>query len=224
MNTIEEIPSLELLYVIVNYGQGSRVLELAKKIGFRGGTVLPALGTVKHPFLNFLSLYDVEKEVVLMASQHEKTQELMTHLDSKIHFEKPHHGLMFTIPICQIIGSRTYQSTYTEKTRGEEGMYHLITTVVERGNAEDVIEAAEAAGSQGGTIINGRGSGINETTRLFNMDIEPEKEVVWIIAPKDDSDRIVQSIRTHLAIDEPGRGIIFIQTIGQIYGLHKGLK
>ena len=70
-------------------------------------------------------------------------------------------------------------------------MYQSIIAIVERGHAENVIDAATQAGSRGGTIINARGSGIHETSTLFAMEIEPEKEVVLIVAEKKNTDHIV---------------------------------
>jgi nitrogen regulatory protein PII len=100
-------------------------------------------------------------------------------------------------------------------------MYHLITTIVDKGKAEDVINAATKAGSKGGTIINARGSGIHETSKLFSMDIEPEKEIVIILSEVDKTEEIVSSIRTNLKIDEPGNGIIYIQDVNKTYGIYK---
>ena len=91
----------------------------------------------------------------------------------------------------------------------------------DKGKAEDVIDAATAAGSKGGTIINGRGSGIHETSRLFFMDIEPEKEIVLILSEKKNSEAIVSSIREKMEIEKPGKGIIFVQEVSRVYGLAK---
>ena len=100
-------------------------------------------------------------------------------------------------------------------------MYQIIITIVNRGKAEDVIEAAKAAGSKGGTIINARGSGVNETSKLFNMDIEPEKEMVMILSKEDITENIVSSIHERLEIDKPGNGIIFIQNVNKTYGIYE---
>jgi len=97
----------------------------------------------------------------------------------------------------------------------------VIISVVNRGKAEDVIEAAQATGSKGGTIINGRGSGIHETTKLFNMVIEPEKEVVMILSKEDVAENIIAAIREKLEIDKPGNGIIFVQDVNQVYGIYE---
>jgi len=103
----------------------------------------------------------------------------------------------------------------------EDSLYDAIFVIVDRGKAEAVIDAASKAGSKGGTIIHARGSGIHETSKLFAMEIEPEKEVVLILAEKNLTDPIVSTIREELQIDKPGKGIIFIQAVDRAYGLYK---
>lgn len=100
-------------------------------------------------------------------------------------------------------------------------MYHVINVIVDKGRAEKVIDAANQAGSTGGTIINARGSGTHETSKLFAMDVEPERELVMIISECEKTDHIVASIRDHLKLDEPGNGIMFIQDANKTYGLYK---
>ncbi len=70
------------------------------------------------------------------------------------------------------------------------------------------------------TIINARGSGIHETNKIFSMEIEPEKEVVLLISEKTLTKQIISSIKEQLQIDEPGKGIIFVQDINKAYGLY----
>lgn len=71
-----------------------------------------------------------------------------------------------------------------------------------------------------GTIINARGSGIHETSKLFSMEIVPVKEVVLIISEKHLTDKLASSISTDLKMSEPGNGIIFIQDVCKTYGLY----
>ena len=99
-------------------------------------------------------------------------------------------------------------------------MYQAIYTIVDRGRAQAVIEAAERAGSRGGTVINARGSGIHETSKLFAMEIEPEKEIVLIVSQKQKTSEIVAAIREELGIDEPGKGIVFVQDVSEAFGLN----
>jgi nitrogen regulatory protein PII len=55
--------------------------------------------------------------------------------------------------------------------------------------------------------------------RLFAMDIEPQKEIVLTISQVENTEKIVQSIRDELHIDEPGKGIMFVQDVTYAYGL-----
>ncbi|MDF2841081.1 MAG: nitrogen regulatory protein, partial [Clostridia bacterium] len=68
--------------------------------------------------------------------------------------------------------------------------------------------------------INARGSGIHETSKLFSMEIEPEKEIVLIISEEQLTEAIAGSIKEELKIDEPGNGVIFIQEVNKTYGLY----
>jgi nitrogen regulatory protein PII len=98
-------------------------------------------------------------------------------------------------------------------------MYKAIFTIVDRGKAEAVIDSAKNAGAKGGTIINGRGSGIHEQQTLFSFPIDPEKEIVLVIAETDNTEKIVKSIRDNLNIDEPGKGIMFVLDVNETCGL-----
>lgn len=221
MSNFYNVPIYELVYVIVNFGMGSRILHRAKEHGVSGGTILLGRGTVSNSLLNFLSLHDERKEIVLMGADKHTADQALAELNKEFHFHKPHHGIAFTTSACEIVGSRCYHTDDNEEERGvNKSMYQVIITVVNRGNAEDVIEAAQAAGSKGGTIFNARGSGVNETRRLFHMDIEPEKEMVMILSKDDTTEAIVSSIREKLEIDKPGNGIIFIQNVNNVYGIY----
>ncbi|NLX84986.1 MAG: P-II family nitrogen regulator [Synergistaceae bacterium] len=208
----------ELICAIVSYGKGSKVLQIAKKCGLSGGTVIHAKGTANGAFANFLGLTDIRREIVLMVSDKKMTRSVLESLDKKLDFKKPNHGIAFTTAVSKVIGSVGCKSTEKEEG-GEEAMHCAITVVVEKGNAEKVIDAATEAGSRGGTVINGRGSGIHETSKLFFMEIEPEKEIVIILSEKKDVETIISSISEKLDIEEPGKGIIFVQEVSKVYGL-----
>ncbi|RQD71363.1 MAG: P-II family nitrogen regulator [Tindallia sp. MSAO_Bac2] len=211
----------ELIYVIVNAGLGSKVLKFAKGCGITGGTVMIAKGTIKNPLLELLELNKIRKEIVLMAADQSTAFATMESLNKKFCFYKKNHGITFSIPLSGILGSEMLPCKNNGK-KGEETnpMYQSIMVIVDRGNAESVIEAAVEAGSKGGTVIGARGSGIHETSKLFAMDIEPEKEIVLIISEKESTEKITSSIRKHMEIDKPGKGIIFVQDVSQTYGLY----
>jgi nitrogen regulatory protein PII len=217
----------ELICVIVNYGHGSKVIKSAKKTGITGGTIFLGKGTAQNRILKFLDLSDIRKEIVLMVSTKEKVLAALEELNKELKLEKPNHGIAFSIPVKNFFGLSKFKKNDVdykiEENRGVDNtMYNVIFVIVDKGKAEDVIDAATKAGSTGGTIINARGSGIHETSMLFSMAIEPEKEVVMILSKTTLTEAIVESIRSELKIDDPGNGILFIQNVNKAYGLYEG--
>lgn len=218
MNT--EINELEIIYAIVNCGLGSKILHTAKDHGISGGTIFLARGTANNQILKYLGLCDIRKEIVVMVSKKSTVSKVVDILDKVFLFNKPNHGIVFTMPINDVMGIKKLEGTNRNIVEGEI-MYHTITVIVDRGKAEQVIDAAVKAGSKGGTIVNGRGSGIHEVSKLFSMEVEPEKEIVLILSESDNTDNIVSSIREDLEIDKAGNGIIYIQNVNQTFGIHK---
>ena len=214
--------SVELINVIVNHGEGSKVVKMAKQLGLPGGTMLYAKGTARNTVWDFMGLADVRKEIVLMVAEKEIAYKALDEIARSMNFGKPNRGIAYSTTICAVLGTKSCAFDQITQERGDtEMVYQAITIIVDKGKAELVIEAAVKAGSKGGTVINGRGSGTHETARLFAMDIEPEKEIVLILAEQEKTDSIVASIRESLQIDLPGNGIIYVQPVNRTYGLVK---
>ena len=74
-----------------------------------------------------------------------------------------------------MIGSVGCRPAKTNMEEGGGGAVHCAIMVIVDGKAEKVIDAATEAGSKGGTVINARGSGIHETSRLFSWKLSLKK-------------------------------------------------
>ena len=72
--------------------------------------------------------------------------------------------------------------------------FELVITIVNRGFADEVMDAAKAAGATGGTVLYGRGTGIHEAEKFFGITIQPEKEVVLILTPLKTRNAIMKAI------------------------------
>ena len=122
------------------------------------------------------------------------------------------------MPVGAFLGTGQYDYEFSDNG-GAGSVYRAVFVVVDKGKGEEVMDAARAVGARGGTIINARGSSIHETSKFLNMEIEPEKEMVMILAKDDLADQIVTAVRDQLQIDRPGKGIIFVQTVKEVYGV-----
>ena len=219
-NEANLVKELVLITVIVDCGKGSRVLRIARDNEVTGGTVLMADGTIRHGLLNFLGITDTRKEMIMMAAERESADHALIALDREFEFSKPNHGIAYMTQLCRVTGAASLDCRAEDDREGEY-MYQVINAIVDKGRAEEVIEAASEAGAKGGTIINARGAGIHETRRVFAIDIEPEKEIVMILAKNEFVDGIIQSINERLEMDKPGNGIIFVQRAIKTFGLYE---
>lgn len=217
---------MELVCIIVNYGLGSKVVKSAKRHGFSGGTITLAKGTVNSRVLNFIGLADVRRELVYLAAEKSVAYRALEEMNEEFEFDKPNRGIVFTTSINTVLGSKNIKPKKRVvkndiERRGDEAMYNLITIIVDKGRAEEVIDAANKAGAKGGTIINARGSGIHESGKILSMEIEPEKEIVMILSESDTTENIVSAIKDAIKIDEPGNGILFVQDVNRTYGIYR---
>ncbi len=214
-----EVDQIVLLTVIVNCGLGSKVLKVAKANGVTGGTIFLGKGTKKDHLLYYLALDDCRKEIVIMVTNKDNGTNAAIAIEKELKLNKKDHGIAYITTIDFAVGNHKCESLKEQSGKEQKDMYRAIYSIVEKGNGEKVMEAAQKAGAKGGTIMNARGSGIHETSRLFHMDIEPEKEVVLILAKEEDTEKITTAINQELQISEPGKGIVFVQKVEETYGL-----
>jgi len=210
----------DLICCVVNMGDASKVLKAARKYGVKDGFISTGRGTAHNRILDFLKINETRKEIISMVVKTELTSETIKGINDDMSLEKPHHGIAFSYTISEFISSKNESDKDNIVNEEKQSMYKAIYVVVDKGRAEEVIEAANRAGARGGTVVNARASGIHEVQKLFSIEIEPEKEEVFIVAKNDLKDGIVESIRKDLKIDELGNGIIFVMDINEAYGLH----
>lgn len=212
-----EVIALASLSVIVRFGEGSKVIRIAKEEGASGGTIMLGRGTYHHRLMHLLGLNDSRKEIVWLIARKERADRIMDRLTQEMRMEEANRGVAFATQVRRFLGVR--QAILENPEREEPSMYQAIYTIVNKGQGHEVIKAAADAGANGGTIIQGRGSGTHETARVFAVEIEPEKEIVLSLVPVDRCEAIVEAIREKLRIDEPGTGIIFVQDVSRSVGL-----
>ena len=212
-----------MICCVVNMGDASKVIKLSKKYNVKGATISIGRGTANNRILDFFAINESRKEIVNMVAEKTIAAEAIKGISANMKFEKPNHGIAFSHSVSMFAGGFNEAGGEEENSGGTEGegcMYKVIYVVVDKGKAEDVIDAANKAGARGGTIINARGAGIQEVRKFFSMEIEPEKEKVFIITKSETKDAIVASIRQALNIDAPGAGVMFVLNAYEAYGLY----
>lgn len=207
-----------MLLSIVKDGLASKFLKEARSAGATGGTIVKAEGTVGNALLNLLGLRDVDREILITLVNSEKEQDIHNHLKKAMRLDKRGNGVLFSLTTSSCCGNKLLKADFEEGEKNVPG-YQLVVTIVDRDLGDTVVEAARSAGAAGATILHGRGVGHHETGKIFNIQIEPEKEIVLMVVENDDVDKVTSVINDTMHIKEPGRGLLFTLDVNQATGL-----
>lgn len=210
------------LKLILNENQCHKLLHIFndKKISGKILFVVLARGTVKNTILNALGIKSEKKEVITILVEKEKANETLDFITEELHLDKPGHGIAYMTNAKNAKQELVKEGDLNIRQEMEgNSMYKKLTVVVNRGKAEDVMDIARDSGVKGGTILHGRGSGSDETVRLFGMEIEPEKELVLIITSSKIIDKVIDNLHQGLQLDIRGNGIMFVEDLVDVRGL-----
>ncbi len=90
---------LKALYVIVNAGFSSEIVEIARELGAGGATILNARGSAAKPQTILGITIDTEKEIVLSIVEKEIAVKIMQAVKEKAGVGTNAHGLCFYLPV-----------------------------------------------------------------------------------------------------------------------------
>ena len=102
--------------------------------------------------------------------------------------------------------------------------HEVIFCIVNAGFSDLVMEAAKECGASGGTVIHARGTASLEAEKLYGITIQPEKEIVMILVPKEIKDSVLHAVYNSAGIKTPGQGIAFAMPVNAVVGLSKKEK
>lgn len=207
---------------VVKCGIGSKILQIAKQQGIKGGTVCRGKGMSSNPILDFLELAQCKKEIVLMVANAEKSKCFFEKIIKDFKWHKPHTGIGFSVPLTDVFGITKEEQLQDKKVGEKEKVmaYNTVVVIVDRGNGAQVVTIASQHGATGATIIHARGSGIHETSKVFAFDIEPEKELVLMVVNEQQTSKVCEAIKKEMALEQPGTGIMFVQKVNEVYGMN----
>ena len=97
--------------------------------------------------------------------------------------------------------------------------YEAVFCIINAGFADQVLFAARKAGAAGGTIFKGHGSSNRQAQEIFDIIVQPEKEVVMMIVPSSIKDDVLKQIYNSCGLDTEGSGIVFSLPVSAAVGL-----
>ncbi len=216
---------MELYYVIAitDHGRGEAMNALYRAAGLRGILSMPGRGTATSEHLAIYGLDATEKYVISGVGNGDEAEGLIKSAKRKLFIDIPGNGVMLTVPLKSVAGGKTLAYlTDEQKTGGAPRMdfeHELIIVILNEGYSDFVMDAARAAGAGGGTVLHAKGTGGTRGEKFFSVSLADEKDMIYIIAHKDEKAAIMRSINEQAGPGSKAGAICFSLPISSVAGL-----
>ena len=217
---------IKLIISILRRDEGTRLVNLFRSQNLYYDYICLGRGTASSEVLDYLGLENNEKDVVISMAPVTKIPMLLTKSTELLQLEKPGHGIMFTIPLSSVSARIPQVLCKPENMKEIEAItlnpitkHKLILTICSRDNADIVMNAAKRAGARGGTVLHARRAGFADGENFFGFTIQPEKDVVAILAESGLCKGIMEAITQDAGIETECRAIVFSVPVDEIAGL-----
>ncbi len=95
----------EVIFCIVNSGYSEAVMDAAKKLGAKGGTVINARGTAGKEAETFFHItVQPEKEIVMILVPKKIKDEVLRALYDEVGLDSAGQGIAFSLPVDSVVG------------------------------------------------------------------------------------------------------------------------
>ena len=183
---------------------------------------LPCQGTATASMRSYLGLENTEQALVLTAVGGGKARRLMGRFALRLSAGPEGRGIAWSIGGAGARSMLDGEETETENKEGsemKETPFELIVTIANTGCNEQVMDAARQAGATGGTVLHAKGTGMEQARRFFGVSIAAEKEMVLIVAKREDRRAIMQAILREAGPASEANSLVFSLPVDAVAGL-----
>ncbi len=95
----------EVIFAIVNSGFAEDVMDVARKLGVRGGTILNARGVANEEAAKFFGIaLHADKEILMMAVEKEQRDPVLNAIYKEMGMSEAARGIAFSLPVSEAVG------------------------------------------------------------------------------------------------------------------------
>ena len=214
---------LYCVIAITDHERGEAMNTLYRAAGLRGILSMPGRGTATSEHLAIYGLDATEKYVISGVGNGDEAEGLIKSAKRKLFIDIPGNGVMLTVPLKSVAGGKTLAYlTDEQKSGGAPRMdfeHELIIVILNEGYSDFVMDAARAAGAGGGTVLHAKGPGGTRGEKFFSVSLADEKDMIYIIAHKDEKAAIMRSINEQAGPGSRAGAICFSLPISSVAGL-----
>ena len=216
---------LKYLIAITKREYAEQYLEFFNRQGVKGVLSKLCKGTATDNILDYLSLEKTEKVMFETVVKDEQIGELVKGLMLEMNINSVGNGIALFIPLDGLggVSSLKYFTGQTSVEKKENVMEKetksvLIVAVVDKGNTNLVMDSARSAGASGGTVVKAKGTGA-EIAKFFGVSISEEKEMIYIVAQRENRDDIMRAIIEKAGSNTDAHGVVFTLPVDGVVGI-----
>lgn len=224
---------LYYIITITNRVMGSKhFLDFYRAFG--APVVFSALGrgTASDDVLSYLGLEATEKSVLFSVVTPQIKDVLMWELVDTMHIDRPGSGIAVCLHLSSVGGRSAMQYlisggtdvepdlTVKEEERMSNSGYELVVAIANGGYSDMVMEAASAAGAQGGTVLHTRAADAANGNKFFGMAITEEREMILLVTPAEKRAAIMQAIMEKAGAQSEAQSVVFSVALDEVAGLY----
>lgn len=212
-----------------------KLADKAEKVFHQEGAPLlfrlHAVGTASSEMMDILGLGSIDKSLLVSALPKPAADRMLPKLYKDLKLALPGSGIACTIPLS---GANAWILKLLQPLAEGEGhaaerkdgntmadcKHMLVAAVVNQGYSEQVMDAARAAGAGGGSVLHSRHiMDGQEAVSFWGLNVQEEKELVLILASKEDKLPIMTAIKEACGIHSEAQGIVVSLPIDEAMGL-----
>ncbi|MBE5754549.1 MAG: P-II family nitrogen regulator [Clostridiales bacterium] len=213
------------LTLITKREYSEQYLEFFRRLGIKGVLSTFCNGTATDLTLNHLGVEKTEKIMFETIVKEEQIGELVKGMMIEMNISAAGNGIAMFLPLDSVGGMSSLkyfagdvEIEKKEESNKMESKSVLIITVVDKGNTDIVMDAARSAGAGGGTVIKAKGTGA-ELAKFFGVSISEEKEMIYIVASRENRDAIMRAVMEKAGRNTDAHGVIFTLPVDSVVGI-----
>ena len=221
-----------ILFLIISPKLTDKAIKL-----FHTGTIpvqyqLNGIGTASSEMMDILGLGSPDKSILITMLPKIFADKMLKKVKKELKLGTKNSGIAFTMPMSGVNNLLFQMLEQFKKEEIKEGKkkeeaivgeikHSLIVAIVNQGYSEAVMDAAREAGAGGGTVVHRRRLGDTEAMSFWGLSIQEEKEIVFIVAGKEQKLKIMQAIGEKCGVHKEAKGIVFSLPIDSVIGIEE---
>jgi len=204
------------LLSIVERDKGKKLIKKLEDMNIKINFQCVGMGTAPTEMMDIFGIGTRDKDIVISLGLEETVKDMMANFGSTFESHSKFGGLMIILKVnaanrilTELLGFNSEKNT--EKGTGSMKNEHhnnLIFISVNDGYSDSVMQVARKAGATGGTIMRGRLGSIEQLADVGKTDVDGEREILLILAPKSTSAQIMEEVNKQFGITSDANGII----------------